>query len=535
MFVERNDIMNKMRIVSMIACAATLMSALSGCGATKTDFSIAKELIPGSDQGLTITDKLTETNKPIGDHNPVSSNVFFADPTAVEYEGRLYVYGTNDQQEFDNKSGMGENSYGSINSLVCYSTADMVNWTYHGVIPVTEICTWAGCSWAPSIASKKNALGKTEFFLYFCNSAGGVGVLKSDSPTGPWKDPIGKPLVAPNTNELAEDPVFWCFDPGVVVDENGVGWLAFGGGDPMHDGENSLYTGNSRIVRLGDDMTSLDSEIVCLKAPYHFEANELNYINGTYVLTYCSNWSPRDLWPMSLKQPESDVCTMVYMVSKDPLNPDSWEYKGQYLANPTSHGYPFSNNHSHLQKFNDKYYLFYQNVSLLENMQSTAGGFRSIGVDECIVDEETVTFTPASMTDAGVEQIKNFDVFSVTPAETGVTTAGVTFYGDDERTYVTKISDGDWTAISNADFGEGANAFAATVRGKGIIEVRLDAPDGKTVGSLQFNSEDGKFQTFVCDLNKTVSGVHDLYLVFNGNFVFDEWQFAYIVEEEPAE
>ena len=31
--------------------------------------------------------------------NPISPNIFCADPTAVEYNGRLYVYGTNDQQQ----------------------------------------------------------------------------------------------------------------------------------------------------------------------------------------------------------------------------------------------------------------------------------------------------------------------------------------------------------------------------------------------------------------------------------------------------
>lgn len=515
----------------MLVCAITLASALSGCGATKSDFSISKELIASADEGFSIGEKLAKTNKPIGDHNPISSNVFFCDPTSVEYDGRLYVYGTNDQQEYDAKSGMGANSYGSINSLVCYSTADMVNWTYHGTIPVTQICTWAVNSWAPTITSKKNSLGKTEFFLYFCNNAGGIGVMKSDSPTGPWKDPLGKPLISPNTNELAEDPVCWCFDPGVVVDENGDGWLAFGGGDPMHPGENALYTGNCRIVKLGSDMTSLASEMIVVKAPYHFEANELNYINGTYVLTYCSNWAQRDIWPMSMKEPAPSICSMVYMTSTDPLDPESWVYRGEYLSNPSQHGYPTSNNHSHLQKFNDNYYLLYQNVSLLENMGSQAEGYRSIGIDPCEVDEKTVTFSLASMTDAGVKQTQNFDVFAVTPAETAVTTAGVIFYTDSGRTFITSISDGDWIQIANADFKEGVNAFAATVRGKGMIDIRLDSVDGKSVGSVQFKAQGSDFCTYYCNLDKTVSGVHDLYFVFTGSFVFDEWQFAYLSDD----
>ncbi len=30
--------------------------------------------------------------------NPISPEIFCADPTAVEYNGRLYIFGTNDQQ-----------------------------------------------------------------------------------------------------------------------------------------------------------------------------------------------------------------------------------------------------------------------------------------------------------------------------------------------------------------------------------------------------------------------------------------------------
>lgn len=513
----------------MILCAATLMSVFAGCGASKSDFSIAKELKPTENLGFSVGDKLSKTDKPLGEHNPIASNIFFADPTSVEYNGRLYVYGTSDQQEYDVKGGMGENSYGAINTLACYSTADMVNWTYHGVIPVTELATWAVSSWAPSIVAREKN-GKTEFFLYFANNAGGVGVLTSNSPTGPWKDPIGKPLV---TNDmLGGDNVCWCFDPGVCIDDNGVGWIAFGGGDPMHADENSYMPGNCRVAKLGSDMTSIDSEIIKVPAPYHFEANELNYINGTWALTYCSNWAGRDIWPTMSEIPAPSICSMVYMTSTDPLNPESWEYRGEYLSNPSQHGYPTSNNHSHLQKFGDKYYILYQNVSLLENMGSRASGFRSIGIDECEVDEATATISVAFMTDKGTSQIKNLDVFEVNQAETAVTTAGVKYYSDDEgRIFVTDISDGDWTAISSADFKNGANAFAATVRGKGIIEIRLDSADGKKVGEVQFKTESGVFETITCNLDKTVSGVHDLYFVFGGNFIFDEWQFAYLSDD----
>ena len=43
-------------------------------------------------------------------NNPISANVFCADPTALEYNGRLYVYGTNDHQEFLTNKKKGDNN-----------------------------------------------------------------------------------------------------------------------------------------------------------------------------------------------------------------------------------------------------------------------------------------------------------------------------------------------------------------------------------------------------------------------------------------
>ena len=44
-------------------------------------------------------------------NNPISSEFFCADPTAVEYNGRLYVYGTNDHQQFEIVGPEKDNSY----------------------------------------------------------------------------------------------------------------------------------------------------------------------------------------------------------------------------------------------------------------------------------------------------------------------------------------------------------------------------------------------------------------------------------------
>lgn len=72
--------------------------------------------------------------------NPLISNIFCADPTSVEYDGRLYIYGTCDHQQYEAAGADGSNTYEHIKSLVMLSTDDMVNYTYHGRINVEEVC-----------------------------------------------------------------------------------------------------------------------------------------------------------------------------------------------------------------------------------------------------------------------------------------------------------------------------------------------------------------------------------------------------------
>ena len=145
--------------------------------------------------------------------NPISASVFCADPTAIDYEGRLYVYGTNDHQQYIKNGKTGSNGYGNIKSLVVFSTDDMVNWTFHGTIDVGKVCTWAGQSWAPSAVwrEKENTNGTTtkEFYVYFANGGGSVGVMKSTkSPLGPFNSPLSQAMIRHGLPGCTVRP--WC-------------------------------------------------------------------------------------------------------------------------------------------------------------------------------------------------------------------------------------------------------------------------------------------------------------------------------------
>ena len=64
--------------------------------------------------------------KPTTEGNPLIANVFCADPTAVEYEGRLYVYGTNDHRQYEAVGAEGSNTYEHIKSIVMLDRKSVV-------------------------------------------------------------------------------------------------------------------------------------------------------------------------------------------------------------------------------------------------------------------------------------------------------------------------------------------------------------------------------------------------------------------------
>ena len=148
------------------------------------------------------------------------------------------------------------------------------NWTDHGTIAVSGnkgAAKWSANSWAPAVCHKK-INGKEKFFLYFANNASSIGVLTADSPTGPWTDPIGKPIIDRSIKGCAESEIGWLFDPAVLVDDDGTGYLYFGGIGNT-DGKKEDFIRNpkcARVVKLSDDMTSVDGDAKMIDAPVSY-------------------------------------------------------------------------------------------------------------------------------------------------------------------------------------------------------------------------------------------------------------------------
>lgn len=490
---------------------------------------------------------LAKHYKEVGNGNPVSPCVFCADPTSLEYDGRLYLYGTNDHQQFIANGKKGSNDYGSIKSLVVFSTDDMANWTFHGTIDVGKLCSSWGwrfaASWAPSAVWRTNASGQDEFFLYFANSGGSIGVLKASSPIGPWRSPLSKPMIDGDTPGVK--PCNWIFDPGVVVDDEGTGWIAFGGGDPQSTGS-KLMPGNSRMARLKTSMTAIDGTAVKLPAPYLFEASELNIMEGRFVYTYNTSWSDRDDWSKYEKrgsQPAPSTCSMCYMVTDTPLDPDSWEYRGEYVPNEGNFGFGWGNNHTRLQKFQDNYYVFYHSSMLEQAMNTGASGFRSIGCNKVTVDEHTQKINKLTMTKAGPAALHNLNPYALQQAETMSTAGGISYEdftnvtkaasvsnlgNDASKNLQVRMKAGAWTMVRKADFGQtGAARLTVRAKGTGTLEVRLDNRGAKAAATIDVATSMLDDHTVEVDMSK-FKNVHNLYLVCTAstNLQVDTWQFT---------
>ena len=381
-------------------------------------------------------------------------------------------------------------------------------------------------SWAPTITSRVEEDGLTHFYLYFSNNGIGVGVITATNPLGPWSDPLGKPFISTSTPGLTNCPN--PFDPGVVIDDNGDGWLAFGAGKAP--GATDYMPGSARIVKLGADMLSFASDFVEIPAPYLFEASELNFINGTYVYTYNTDWSSHgERWEYDCTVPS--MCSMVYMTTKNPLDSSGWEMKGEYFKNPGLSGFDYSNNHTHLHKYNGQYYIFYHTLMLKGGMGIT-GAYRSLGVDEIDVDETTLTFKRIGGTKKGISYAGSVNPFENNLAAELNNTADIVYTtSNPAEPVVISEAEGAWIAVKNVEFTDAGKpveepmAFLAKVKGKGRIEVRLDRKDGEMLTYVEFDTA-GEVQTVYNDLVAQIGGMKDLYFVFSGATIeFYSWEF----------
>lgn len=447
---------------------------------------------------------------------------FIADPTTIEYDGRLYVYGTTDEIEFDGKANVISNAY-NTHTLSCISTDDMVNWKDEGQIDVTELTTYAKKSWAPSIVSKE-VDGKTKFYIYYTTGGDGIAVLEADSPTGPWKDPLGKRIIDRSLPTCSEAEVPWLFDPGVFMDNDGTAYIYFGGND---SGNNA-----GRVCKLNDDMISLDTDTMHTLDPYYyFEDNEINKFGDTYYYSYSTNWSS-DL--ANGKDPYTGQACIAYYTADNPYMENA-TYHGTVFANPgNSYGHVY-NNHHHMFTYKGETYISYHTTYLERALYGTKQGYRNLHIDKLTINEDGTL--SAENTYKGVGVAGKEEAYVTNAANNMSDNGGVkTEYSPSQQQMVlSEIHTGDWTKVSGVEFaGTGALAIQMSIAStteQGSIEVYIDGKPGdeksQKIATLPVsNTGADVYKTVSANLDEAITGVHNLYFVFRGSeYTVSDWKF----------
>ena len=436
---------------------------------------------------------------------PIMSQHYAADPTAIEWNGRLYVYCTNDEENLENSGYI-------TNSIVCFSTDDLKNWTDHGVVFDADDVSWIGTAWAPCIVQNHNQL-----YLYFGDPYWGIGVVTSTSPTGPFTVPKDGLVVKRSTLSGGTPGADseWLFDPSVFVDDNGQPYLYFGGG-----GANQ-----ARYVLLNTNMYDATGPANPINFPDFFEASHVHKYNGVYYYSYADNYDNSYSYPTPT--PGSQIA---YMTSSSPTGP--FVYQGVALGPPPdNYG---NNNHHSFFTYQGQWYCVYHNryQAMIDGVSTTE--HRNICLDRMEYNPDG-TIQPINPTSDGLTQLKFLDPFVRVEAETFAQQSGVkTETCSEGGMNVTSIENGDWIEVRGIDFGSDANSFGARVASthfSGSIELHLDSLDGTVIGTCFVpNTGDAQIWTTTYCSVYGASGVHDLYLKFKGEqesnlFNVDWWQF----------
>ena len=294
------------------------------------------------------------------DGNPIIRYKYTADPAAMVYKNKFYLYTGHDV------CPPKENRY-VMNEWLVFSTEDMKTWTEHPVpLRVTDFAWANGDAWASQVIERNG-----KFYWYVAVSHGtihgkSIGVAVSDNPTGPFKDAKGSAII---TNDLTTryTKISWDdIDPTVMIDD---------------DGQAYLYWGNTQCyyVKLKENMIDTMGPIIAVPdLPRYTEAPWLHKYKGWYYLSYASEF------------PEK-IC---YAMSKKITGP--WEYKGilNELAGNSN------TNHQAIVEFKGKWYFIYHNGGANVN----GGSFRrSVCIDRLFYNEDG-TMKRIQMTTEGVSK-----------------------------------------------------------------------------------------------------------------------------------
>lgn len=202
--------------------------------------------------------------------NPIVPNQGLNDPHIHIFKDTAYVYASHDKS-IDNKGFIMEDWW-------VWSSPDLVNWTKRSVLQPKDTYIGDGFQscWATDVGEKKG-----KYYWYYSEGNKQTGVVVGNSPVGPWKEALGKPLL---TSEMTPTDEYDM----AIFEDMGEHYIIFGVWD--------YY-----IAKLNDDMISLAEKphkimINNPKGPYNLDGKNfekptddkpfIHKHNGKYYLSW---------------------------------------------------------------------------------------------------------------------------------------------------------------------------------------------------------------------------------------------------------
>lgn len=270
--------------------------------------------------------------------NPIATNLFTADPAALVRGDTMYVYTGHDEASATATGFVMRNWH-------VFSSTDMSSWKDHGAVLGLSTFSWASANaWASQVVERD---GKFYWYVTVSPRSGGafaIGVAVSSSPTGPWRDALGKPLI---TDGMTSD-IQYDIDPALFVDDDGQAYIYWGNG------------GHCKAYKLGKDMISLTGAMVDVSPSFFTEAAWVHKRNGVYFLTYAAGW------------PE----TIDYATSRSPLGP--FRRQGTLNVRMSS-----ETNHQSVVEYHNQWFFIYHTGDIGGNYR------RAVAVDRLFHTSDT--------------------------------------------------------------------------------------------------------------------------------------------------
>lgn len=406
--------------------------------------------------------------------NPVVEGVGLCDPKVRIYDNHIYLYATHDAVTNANRFIMRD--------WWVWTSDDLIHWKQVSTLrpEQTYYKKPSNDCWATDAIRHDG-----KYYFYFSRGNKEIGVVEGDTPAGPWRDPIGKPLIAAGSTPTTAR------DPAILQKPDGTTYIVFGCWD--------YY-----IARLNDDMVSLAEtprklEVSPKMGPYG--AGKLDdkpflfELNGKYYLSWGCYYAMSD----NIYGPYTYVDTIIHKDRVEPIF--------QKGLTQDRHG-------SFFELYNQWYFICND-----QSWPGTTPHYRD-SVISYVHFRDNGEIEPIYINRLGVGQ---YDARGVIEAENYFRGEGVAQKESPDGGFeVRDIHEGTVLVYPNVmNMPANARMSLRLSNGNesgGIIEVHSGSVDGPLLGQCRIRRTGSweKYKTISCSL-KNPPGKLDLYLVFHGD------------------